>query len=219
MSPDFYRIEVATLELARSSNILSFLSQPECDDARVEHLLLAVISSRVRWEVAQNIVGRLIDCFRVENNWHSYDVSASTLRSITAGHRHPVRTARWISELLADDGRLAKEAVQVAVSNLPLKLIRRKLIEIVPGLGPKQSSLLLRNLGRGQHLAVLDRHIMRFMSILGLTNSADPPSSMNTYEQIEEAFLTYAGHRNVVADALDMAAWIVMRSAREGPQT
>ncbi len=89
--------------------------------------------------------------------------------------------------------------------------VRAALVQSIPGIGPKQASLLLVNLGRSDDLAVLDRHILRYMVWVGLLDRDSPPSSLRRYEAVEESFRTHAellGHR--VTD-LDRAVWLTSR--------
>ena len=90
---------------------------------------------------------------------------------------------------------------------------RRALVTGVVGLGPKQSSMLLRNVGRGQGLAILDHHVQYFMQLLGICQLGAPIATIKAYERIESFFVTYADYRRVRTDALDLAIWIVMRTA------
>src|SRR6266704_3308794 len=47
---------------------------------------------------------------------------------------------------------------------------RGKLVRATLGIGPKQASLFLRNVGYTDELAVLDSHVLKYMGIFGMTN-------------------------------------------------
>ncbi len=49
--------------------------------------------------------------------------------------------------------------------------IRKQLISDIPGLGPKQASMFLRNIGMSYDLAILDVHVLRFLKIQALLPS------------------------------------------------
>jgi N-glycosylase/DNA lyase len=91
---------------------------------------------------------------------------------------------------------------------------RSWLIKHVPGLGPKQSSMFLRNIGASYELAILDRHVLNYMSALGIY-SGDKPyiSSINTYRQCEVLLRGHADDLECSVGLLDWAIWIVMRVA------
>jgi N-glycosylase/DNA lyase len=95
---------------------------------------------------------------------------------------------------------------------------RRGLVEKASGLGPKQASMVLRNIGFCDQLAILDSHLMRFMKLRGLADSR--PGCMSTvdgYEAIERRFLDYAARSGWPPAVLDQAIWIVMRVCSRRP--
>ena len=85
--------------------------------------------------------------------------------------------------------------------------------KLVPGLGPKQTSFLFSCTGYGHEIAVLDRHILKYLQLVGLIETSGMPASWKKYEDIETAFLSYSSSQNVRADALDLAIWITMKAA------
>jgi thermostable 8-oxoguanine DNA glycosylase len=205
-----FRIETTALELAQTSTIRRALSSSNEFQGELAPLLLAILSSQVRWEVARAIVGELCTAIRDLGS----NICSSHIAQITAKHRHPKRALQWTLALLRDDATMARKALSLASSDLPSVSVRRQLIDLVPGLGPKQSSFLIRNLRYEADIAVLDRHLLRYMQMLNLINSITPPSTLAAYEDIEAEFLAYARFRRVSPDALDLAAWLVMRVER-----
>jgi thermostable 8-oxoguanine DNA glycosylase len=210
-TPDAFRIEAVALDLARIIAAENSFEAPQKAQDIARELLLAVVSSRVRWEVACAIVGDLMSIVYAGSGWR-FDLHQA-VPSAVARHRHPRRVARWIKALFADDRRSLRLALDMLTAPEEPVLVRRRLVAEVAGLGPKQASLLLRNLGRGQRLAVLDRHVMRFMQLLGMSATAGYVASIAAYERMEATFVGYADYRRVSADALDLAVWVVMRSA------
>jgi len=84
------------------------------------------------------------------------------------------------------------------------------------GLGPKQASLFLRNTGFADNLAILDRHVLNYMAILGLLRK--PIShirSVAEYEEVEARLQDYALTFSISVGVLDTAIWVVMRVASE----
>jgi N-glycosylase/DNA lyase len=93
---------------------------------------------------------------------------------------------------------------------------RRGMVEKAAGIGPKQASMVLRNIGFCDRLAILDSHLMRFMRLRGI---GDPGplrvSTLEGYEKAEHSFLNYARRSGWPPAVLDQAVWLVMRvSAR-----
>jgi N-glycosylase/DNA lyase len=91
---------------------------------------------------------------------------------------------------------------------------RRQLISTVFGFGPKQTSMFLRNVSESYGLAILDRHALRFMNILGLVadREASVSATLRQYELIEFRFSKYASRIGYPTGYVDWAVWIVMRA-------
>jgi N-glycosylase/DNA lyase len=85
--------------------------------------------------------------------------------------------------------------------------IRQWLVNNVRGMGYKEASHFLRNIGMGEHLAILDRHILKNLVRLGVLD--DLPKSMNAkkYLEIEQMLLEYSDKINIPADHLDILLW------------
>ena len=97
------------------------------------------------------------------------------------------------------------------LSGLQPMAMRRHLVHQLRGIGPKQASLLLLNLGVTDDLAVLDRHVLRYMTWIEAIDSDRPPRTIRDYEAAETKFRAHAqalGH--TVAD-LDRAVWLTSR--------
>lgn len=84
----------------------------------------------------------------------------------------------------------------------------------VPGLGPKQASMFLRNTGLSLDLAILDRHVVRYMSALGLADGDRATlSRLEDYRLIEERLRAHISTTGSQVGLFDLAIWIVMRVA------
>jgi N-glycosylase/DNA lyase len=94
---------------------------------------------------------------------------------------------------------------------------RQRLTELIPGIGPKQASLFLRNIGYTDQIAVLDSHVITYMTWAGLLSpSSRPVSSLRSYESAERVFLEHASTLGYDAMPLDMSVWIVVRVVKKG---
>lgn len=90
---------------------------------------------------------------------------------------------------------------------------RKNIIKYSHGLGPKQASMFLRNIGFYSEFAVLDKHVIDYMRIMGLTCIKENSfSSLTSYEKIENIFIKYAESINVNLLHLDLAIWTTMRT-------
>lgn len=89
---------------------------------------------------------------------------------------------------------------------------RHWLIKYAPGLGPKQASMFLRNIGLSYDLAVLDRHVLRYMELSGLgSNNTRGVNTISAYRDMEESLRVHADQVGCSVGILDWAIWIVMR--------
>lgn len=104
---------------------------------------------------------------------------------------------------------------RLANGHAPAEL-RKSLIEEIPGLGPKQASMFLRNIGRSYDLAILDTHVLRFMDIQGrLPLKEARISTVSGYEKAERIVTEYAATVGYPVGYLDWAIWATMKAARE----
>jgi len=89
---------------------------------------------------------------------------------------------------------------------------RLRFMSIAIGIGPKQASLFLRNIGYTDNLAILDTHVLRYMSMVGLLpQKINSVSSVQKYEQIENKLFRYTKKFKEKLSCIDTAIWIVMR--------
>ena len=82
---------------------------------------------------------------------------------------------------------------------------RRKFLNECPGVGFKTASWLLRNLGLGNDLAIIDVHLLRaLMSAERIPYDIRIPRD---YEMVEEAFLFWCAQLEAPAAAFDLFVW------------
>lgn len=92
--------------------------------------------------------------------------------------------------------------------------VRAWWVKNASGIGPKQASMFLRNIGATYDLAILDRHVLNYMSTQGMySNEHDSISGLNQYSRYEERLRDHAKEMNCPVGLLDWAIWIVMRVA------
>lgn len=97
---------------------------------------------------------------------------------------------------------------------------RSWLISHVPGIGPKQASMFLRNVGVSYELAILDRHVLNYMSALGIYSGKDAfISNIKQYRQCESVLREHAEEMDCSVGLLDWAIWIVMRVANRNMES
>jgi N-glycosylase/DNA lyase len=84
---------------------------------------------------------------------------------------------------------------------------REWLVQNVLGLGYKEASHFLRNVGRGGDLAILDRHILKNLQLLGVIESIPASLSRKTYLEFEERMRELSRRIGIPMDHLDLLLW------------
>ena len=85
---------------------------------------------------------------------------------------------------------------------------REWLVDNIKGLGYKEASHFLRNIGLGKNLAILDRHILKNLKRYRVIDKI--PASLGTrkvYLDIERRMLEFSRKINIPPDELDLLFW------------
>ncbi len=101
--------------------------------------------------------------------------------------------------------RFPEIAVRLA-ENSSGKELREWLVENIKGLGWKEASHFLRNIGY-RDLAILDRHILRNLQRLRVIEDLPKSLTARRYKIIEEKFRTFAASIGIPMDELDLLLW------------
>ena len=76
----------------------------------------------------------------------------------------------------------------------------------IKGLGYKEASHFLRNIGLKGY-GILDKHVLRCLTDLGVVDSPRPPATRNGYLEKEEQLRRFARHVRINFDELDLVLW------------
>ena len=76
----------------------------------------------------------------------------------------------------------------------------------VKGLGYKEASHYLRNIGLGGY-AILDKHVMSCLVDLKVVETAKPPASRARYLEVEDKLQLFAREIGIDFDELDLVLW------------
>jgi len=201
------------------------------EDDLWRELVACILGSRVRFEAAHAAVERmdkrrLFSEHRRSSHLQQYEQDVMGALSERGAPGEPNRYPFF--RIRANQIRQAAEQLYRSKHTLRSFLeasrdsrdARRRLALEVSGLGPKQASLFLRNIGYAAHVAVLDVHVLTYMSWVGLTEM--PVRSVSTvrkYEALEDAFIEHAYSFGYSPDRFDLAVWVVVRVAKEEQKT
>jgi len=130
-------------------------------------------------------------------------------RALVGVHRYPAARPGYIivtrDYLTEDCGMRLRERLESFKDPLERRdwLARERRIK---GLGYKESSHFLRNVGLKGY-AILDKHILRSLSELGIIDSPQPPTTRARYLETEERMKRLARELRIDFDELDLVLW------------
>ena len=116
--------------------------------------------------------------------------------------------ARYIvkaRDLLSQNGRLRIKDVLCAQGE-PF-MMREWLVKNITGYGYKEAGHFLRNIGFGQNIAILDRHIIKNMVKFGILGEPLKSITPRNYLEIEKKLLLFSAKINIPPDHLDFIFW------------
>ncbi len=116
--------------------------------------------------------------------------------------------AKYIVEARATfskDGKLYLKSHLSSFTN-PFEL-REWMVENVKGLGYKEASHFLRNIGLGEEFAILDRHILRNLKRLDVITEVPVSITKKRYLEIEEKLRSFSREIGIPLADLDLLFW------------
>lgn len=85
--------------------------------------------------------------------------------------------------------------------------LREWLANNILGIGMKEASHFLRNIGLGKDFAILDRHILKNLKEYGIINEIPKSISKKVYVDIEDKMRELSKRINIPMDELDLLFW------------
>ncbi|MGQ9706832.1 MAG: N-glycosylase/DNA lyase [bacterium] len=81
------------------------------------------------------------------------------------------------------------------------------LVKKVKGLGYKEASHFLRNIGYGNNMAILDRHILKNLKLFGVIDDIPRTITRKKYLEIENKMAEFAKGIDIPLSHLDLLLW------------
>jgi len=161
-------------------------------------LLTPQSKAEVCWQTTEEIFG----------DGSVYDASAEVLANKLIRVRFRNNKARYIIELRNRFVKNGKPDVKDFILELGDDYDKRDwFVKNVKGYGMKEASHFLRNVGFGDKIAILDRHILRNLVDLGVIDSLPVSINPNRYKEIESNFLLYSQKINIPLSHFDFVIW------------
>jgi N-glycosylase/DNA lyase len=85
--------------------------------------------------------------------------------------------------------------------------VREWLVDNIKGMGLKEASHFLRNIGFGENLAILDRHILKNLVHLGVIPEVPKSLSKRIYLEIEKKMMKFSKEIRIPLAHLDLLLW------------
>ncbi len=110
-----------------------------------------------------------------------------------------------LRELMTRDGQLQPRKILEEQGDVLSK--REWILKNIKGMGMKEANHVLRNLGFGESIAILDRHILRNLAELNVIEEIPKSLTVKKYYEIEEKMKKYSKYANINMDELDLVLW------------
>jgi len=144
----------------------------------------------------------------LEKNILFHGSKEQILKELTnSGVRFPENKAKYIVEAREFFTRDGKIDIKSKLSEGTANAKREWLVKNVKGLGYKEASHFLRNIGFGFDLAILDRHIMKNLKKYGVIDEAPECLSRKCYLSLEEKMKNFSEKVNIPLADLDLLFW------------
>jgi len=124
------------------------------------------------------------------------------------GVRFKYKKAKYIvevRELFIVDGKIILRK-EIEKYQSPFE-VREWLVENVKGMGHKEASHFLRNIGKGGDLAILDRHILKNLVLIGAIEKIPDIITPKKYLEIENIVREFSKEIGIPLDHLDIVLW------------
>ena len=110
-----------------------------------------------------------------------------------------------LRELMTVDGKLQPKKILSDKGNTLEK--REWIFKNIKGMGMKEANHVLRNLGFGDEIAILDRHILRNLVQLNIIDEIPKSITEKKYYDIEEKMKEYSEYSGITMGELDLVLW------------
>lgn len=188
------------LEEEIEKKLISFKKTGQSENKTVAEFCFCLLTPQSRAVLADKAV-RLL-----QKNKYIQKGGVRQIRSCLKGVRFPNNKALYIHQaaknILRKKGYLKK-----ILSEKDEIVLRDILVKNVKGYGLKEASHFLRNIGRGKHIAILDRHILKELVKYKVIGKVPDLISSKMYFEIEEKMRKFSKKIKIPLDALDLILW------------
>jgi N-glycosylase/DNA lyase len=173
------------------------------DEDIFTELCFCLLTPMTRARAAEEAINRLL-----RTNLLFIGNKNQILKVLTdAGIRFPENKAKYILEVREFFTRDGKIDIKSKLNSGIAYAKREWLVKNIKGLGYKEASHFLRNIGLGFELAILDRHIMKNLMKHGVVDEVPECLSKKCYLFFEEKMKKFSEKVNIPMADLDLLFW------------
>lgn len=197
---------------------------PKNEEILWRELTCCILGSQVKNEVAQAATEALFEICApwlpethpyIQRQAHSVLQRPMRVDGKLVKYRFPESRSRYFADAAMNVAACEGSLLNFIERHDDPRRLRESLVDLVPGVGYKQASMFLRNIGLTYRLAILDAHVLDFMDLVGLVGRLGIKSlSRNMYLDREKALGEYAKNVGYELGVVDFAIWVVMRTAK-----
>ncbi|MBU4148767.1 MAG: N-glycosylase/DNA lyase [Candidatus Omnitrophica bacterium] len=133
--------------------------------------------------------------------------TSSDIRPCLSGVRFPNNKARYLIEARGFFKNRKGLSVKDKIDLSDLQKTRDWLVKYVKGMGYKEASHFLRNIGFGRDMAILDRHVLKNLKRYGVIKKIPDVLSRKEYLKIEKKMKDFFKRLNIPMEEVDLLFW------------
>jgi len=197
------------------------------EDRLWQELCFCILSGNVAFELAKSVVQVLTEKGFLDYRWMKEDNKSSLIlfQELDKPHFQPrkkngeLRKYRYPKKRSAEIVNAARvlyhnNSIKKVLSDLNSDIeVRNFFVKQISGLGIKEASHFLRNIGFSNSLAIIDVHVLTFLKEFSLvdfdTNSSLTPQR---YLRLEKTLKNLADYHGLDLALFDLAIWHYMRN-------
>ena len=132
------------------------------------------------------------------------DEISEYLQGLVRFHNNKAKYIVEARQFFSSNGRFF---IKQRIDGKNIKATRLFFLENIKGLGLKEASHFLRNIGFGDELAILDRHILKNLVLLKVIDEIPQNLDKKNYLWIEQKLEKFAAKIKIPMDYLDFILW------------
>ncbi len=185
------------------TRLLKFKSNFKKDDTYILYeLIFCLLTPQSKAKVCWNCVKEMIDKNVVFNP--TYKGILSCLKGVRFHNKKTKYILEAIDKFKKNNRIVIKDTLMSFNSAFDM---REYLVDNIKGMGMKEASHFLRNIGFGDELAILDRHILKNLKKYKVIDEIPKSLSKKKYLEIEEKMKNFSIKVNIPMDHLDLLFW------------